>query len=164
MTSARLLSLPHLYLIPLCILKSNGSAFIFIYFYSVIFRTNQYFSSVCCLLPGTVECACTYCVALPCSFRLYFHCMHTVTTFHHACLCQSANLFPFPMKAMYMPIFRILTFLKISAWGEIITNFWKENLFPYPPPFCWKLKIQLYRSSLPRTDFLGRNEIQNIIV
>lgn len=50
--------------------------------------------TVCCPLPGSVECACTYCVALMCSFRLYFHCMHTVTTFHHACPCQSTNLFP----------------------------------------------------------------------
>lgn len=73
------------------------------------------------------------------------------------------TFFPFPMKAMYMPILKIFTFLNISAWGEIVTHFWKGNLFPYPPTLL-KIRIELYRSNLPRVNFLGRNKTQNIIV
>ena len=62
---------------------------------------------------GTVECAWTYCVVLTCFFRLYFCCIHTVTTFHHACLCQSANLFP------------------LSNEGCVHANFKKFDLFRY---------------------------------
>lgn len=64
--------------------------------------------SVCCLLPGTVECAWTYCVALTCSFRLYFCCMHIVTTFHHACLCQSTNPFPLSKESYVHANFKTL--------------------------------------------------------
>lgn len=91
-------------------LQPRGSAFIFIYFYSVTFRTNQYFNSVCCLLQGTVGCACMYCVALTCSFRLYFLCMHTVTIFHHACLCQS-TFSPFQWRLLHAN-FKTFDFLK----------------------------------------------------